>query len=110
MKRMASAALGGTATALYWLGFAALFATHVFATVLAYNYVYAWKTSRALLWVLLTFLIPVLSTIYWLVVHWLQTDVFWNSFTLTCTTGIVLILFGMLLESLTNLSRGSGQL
>jgi hypothetical protein len=41
MKRMASAVLGGTATALYWLGFAALFATHVYATVLAYNYVYA---------------------------------------------------------------------
>jgi len=106
MKRMASAVLGGMATALYWLGFAALFATHVYATVLAYNYVYAWKTSRALLWVFLTFLIPVLSTIYWLVVHWLQTDVFWNSFTLTCTAGVVLILCGMLLEILKQLISG----
>jgi hypothetical protein len=106
MKRMASAVLGGTATALYWLGFAALFATHVYATVLAYNYVYAWKMSRALLWVFITFLIPVLSTIYWLVVHWLQTDVFWNSFTLTCAAGVGLILCGMLLETLKQLMPG----
>jgi ABC-type Fe3+ transport system permease subunit len=62
--------------------------------------------SRALLWVFITFVIPVLSTIYWLVVHWLQTDVFWNSFTLTCAAGVGLILCGMLLETLKQLMPG----
>jgi hypothetical protein len=89
--------------AFYGLGFAALAVAHVYATVLAYHYVYAWKSSRALLWVFLTFLTPILSTIYWLVVHWLQTDVFWNALTLNCASAVGLIAAGMICESLRHL-------
>jgi hypothetical protein len=96
----ASAIFRFAVLAFYGLGFASLAIAHVCATVLAYHYVYAWKSSRALLWVLLTFLIPILSTIYWLVVHWLQSDVFWNALTLSCASAIGLIAAGMICESL----------
>ncbi len=98
MNRFFSDALGKFAVALYWLGFAGLAGAHVYATVLAYQYVYAWRASRALLWVVLTFLVPVLSTIYWLVVHWVETGVFWNWLTTTVASGIGCIAAGMLCE------------
>ncbi|MBI5910653.1 MAG: hypothetical protein HY848_11955 [Betaproteobacteria bacterium] len=100
MKRFFSALFGFSALAFYWLGFAVLAAAHVYTTILAYQYVYAWKVSRALLWIMLTFFVPVLSTIYWLLVHWLQTAVFWNWLTLACATGIACIAAGALCEVL----------
>lgn len=48
MKRQISAILDGAALTFYWIGFALLAVAHVYATVLAYHYVYAWKASRAL--------------------------------------------------------------
>jgi hypothetical protein len=98
MKRLFSDALGKFAMVLYGLGFAGLAGAHVYATILAYHYVYAWRTGRALLWVFLTFLLPVLSTIYWLVVHWLQTDIFWNGLTTSVAAGIGCIAAGTLCE------------
>ena len=103
MKRQVSAILGGAALAFYWIGFALLAVAHVYATVLAYHYVYAWKASRALFWVFVTFFIPVLSTIYWLVVHWLEIEVFWNTLTLACASAVGFIVGGMICETLKQL-------
>lgn len=100
LKRYLSGIFGVSAVAFYGLGFAILAGAHVYATVLAYHYLYAWKASRALLWILLTFLVPVLSTIYWLVVHWFETQNFWNWLTLACVSGIVCICAGAVCELL----------
>ena len=106
MKQFLSAIFGKSALPLYWLGFAILVLAHVYATLLAYQYVYAWRVSRALFWVILTFFVPVLSTIYWVVVHWLQTEVFWNWLTLACASGISCIAAGMLCELLERRTSG----
>jgi hypothetical protein len=100
VKRFLSAIFGFSALAFYWLGFAILAGAHVYATVLAYQYVYAWKSGRALLWVMLTFLVPVLSTLYWLLVHWMETGLFWNWLTLACASGIACLFAGALCELL----------
>lgn len=103
MKPPVSEILRFAALASYFTGFAIFAAAHIYATALAFHYVYAWKASRALFWVFLTFFIPVLSTIYWLVVHWLQTEVFWNTLTLGCTSAFGFILGGMICEALKQL-------
>jgi hypothetical protein len=74
--------------------------THIYATALAYHYVYAWIASRALFWVFVAFFIPVLSTVYWLVIHWLQTEVFWNALTLVCASAFGFVVGGMICEAL----------
>ncbi len=107
MKRFFSDVLGKCALALYWFGFASLAVAHVYATVLAYQYVHAWKASRALVWVFLTFLIPVLSTIYWFVVHWTQSGVFWNWLTLAIAFGIGCVAAGMLCEVVKQLTSSA---
>jgi hypothetical protein len=95
-----SAIFGKLALLLYGLGFAVLVLAHLYATYLAYQYVHAWRASRGLMWVVVTFFVPVLSTLYWLVVHWLQSGVFWNWLTLACVSGIVCFVCGMLSELL----------
>ena len=98
--RALSTMFGKLAPAMYWLGFALLLVTHIYATVLAYHYVTAWRSGRAILWVFVTFIIPVMSTLYWLVVHWLQSGVFWNWLTLACASGFACFVAGMLCEVL----------
>ncbi len=99
MKRFFSAAFEKVVLVFYFLGFASLVVTHLYATVLAYQYVNVWKASRTLIWVMLTFLVPVLSTLYWIIVHWLQTQIFWNWLTVGVAFGMGCIAAGMLWES-----------
>jgi hypothetical protein len=54
-------------------------------------------------WVFVTFFFPVLSTIYWLVIHWLESGVFWNALTLACASAVGLIVGGMICETLKQL-------
>lgn len=98
MRRLISKVLGSLALPLYWTGLAILVLAHIYTTVIAYQYLYAWKASRALFWLVATFLVPVVSTVYWLFVHWIQTDVFWNTLTLACASGVAVIAVGMLFE------------
>ncbi|MDX2225332.1 MAG: hypothetical protein SFV21_21430 [Rhodospirillaceae bacterium] len=100
MKRLLSSALGKIVVILYGLGFLILSASHVYATVIAYHYLTAWKVSRAMILTFATFLIPVVSTLYWLVVHWLQTEVFWNGLTVACASGLGVLAAGMICEML----------
>jgi hypothetical protein len=53
--------------------------------------------------VFVTFFFPVLSTIYWLVIHWLESGVFWNALTLACASAVGLIVGGMICETLKQL-------
>lgn len=92
--------LGRLALVLYWTGFAVFVLAHIYTTVIAYQYLYAWKASRALFWIAATFLVPVVSTVYWLFIHWTQTGIFWNSLTLACASGVAIIAAGMLCELL----------
>ena len=105
MKQSLSALFGRCLSAFYLLAFGVLALAHVYATVLAYHYLYAWKSSRALLWVMMTFLVPVVSTVYWLIVHWAETGVFWNWLTLACAVGLGLMMAGMLVELATAAMR-----
>jgi hypothetical protein len=95
--------LGGAALTFYGIGFALLAVAHVYATVLAYHYVYAWKSGRALFWVFATLFLPILSTIYWLMIHWLESGVFWNALTWACASAVGLIAGGMISETLKQL-------
>lgn len=106
MRRLISRTLASLALALYWMGFAIFVLAHIYTTVIAYQYLYAWKASRALFWVAATFFVPVVSTVYWLFVHWAQTGIFWNSLTLACASGIAFIAVGMLCELLQQTMAG----
>lgn len=94
MKRF----FGALANTLYLLGFAGLVAMHVYATYLAYHYVYAWQVRRALVWVLLTFVTPGLSTIVWFVIHWVQTGIFLNWLTIILAASLASFVCGMVSE------------
>jgi hypothetical protein len=39
-------------------------------------------------------------TVYWLVIHWLQTEVFWNALTLVCASAFGFVVGGMICEAL----------
>ncbi|MFN3659354.1 MAG: hypothetical protein ACK4UO_19075 [Pseudolabrys sp.] len=106
MRRLVSRTLAGMALALYWTGLAIFVLAHIYTTVIAYQYLYAWKASRALFWIVATFFVPVVSTAYWLFVHWAQTGVFWNSLTLACASGVALLAAGMLCELLQQTTAG----
>jgi hypothetical protein len=100
MRRFISKMLGGLALALYWTAFPVFVLAHIYTTMIAYQYLYAWKASRAIFWIAATFFVPVVSTAYWLFVHWAQTGIFWNSLTLACASGVAFIVVGMLCELL----------
>jgi hypothetical protein len=104
--RALSAMFGRLAPALYCLGAGLLVLTHLYAAVLAYQYVTAWRSGRVILWVFVTLILPVLSTLYWLVVHWLQSGIFWNWLTLACAAGLACIVVGMLCELLERRAAG----
>ena len=101
MKRVFNTLANG----LYFLGFAALVVAHFYATFLAYHYVAAWHVRRALLWVFLTFIVPILSTIVWFAIHWWQSGIFWNWLTLALAASLACFILGMVSEQIEQRSK-----
>lgn len=106
MGRLISKMFGRLALVLYWTAFAVFAFAHIYTTMIAYQYLYAWKASRALFWIAATFFVPIVSTAYWLFVHWGETGIFWNSLTLACASGVAFIAAGMLCELLQQTMAG----
>jgi len=101
MKRF----FGALASGLYFVGFGGLVVAHFYATFLAYEYVYAWHVRRALLWVFLTFFLPIFSTIFWFAIHWWQSGVFWNWLTLALAASLACFILGMVSERIEQKSK-----
>lgn len=100
MKKLISSVAEKLTLALYSLGFLILIGAHFYTTFIAYQYLFAWKASRALFWIAATLFVPVASTLYWLVVHWLQLEVFWNPLTVAIASGLCCIGAGIVCEVL----------
>jgi fructose-specific phosphotransferase system IIC component len=93
------------AKGFYFLGVGGLVVAHFYAAFLAYQYVYAWNVRRALVWVFLTFIVPILSTIVWFAIHWWQSGVFWNWLTLALAASLACFILGMVSEQIEQRSK-----
>ena len=98
MKQSFSKALTAVGVLFYSAGIAAFLAAHLYATYLAYHYVLAWRARGVIFWTFMTFLVPALSTAYWLFIHWLESGVLWNWLTLACVAGLAGLITGALCE------------